>query len=102
METETLTVLPMCTSPNFGLKIERDSQYNRAYILDIADKSSTAKLFSSLKASCKAIRLLYIEEIAGHCIFTKSEATTAISKLSNEGVSQFHIAFAVKLAPNAR
>ena len=41
-------------------------------------------------------------EIAGHQIFTKSEATTTLSKLRNEGVSQFHIMFAVKPALNAR
>ena len=97
-----MKVLPLCTSPNFGLTIERDPQYNRAYVLDIAVKSSAPKLFSSLKASQKAIRLLYIMEITGHCIFTKSEATTALSKLRNEGVSQFHITFAVEPALNAR
>ena len=35
-------------------------------------------------------------EIAGHRIFTKSEATTALSKLRDEGVSQFHITFALE------
>ena len=38
-------------------------------------KSSTAKLFSSLKATRKATRLFYKVKIAGNCIFTKSEAT---------------------------
>ena len=102
METKTLKVLPTCTRPNFGLQIERDPQYNHAYVLDVDAKSSAAKLFLSLKASCKAIRLSYIMEIAGHCIFTKSEATTALSKLRNEGVSQFHITFAIEPALNAR
>ena len=41
-------------------------------------------------------------EIAGHCIFTKSEATTALAKLHNEGVLKFHITFAVEPALNAR
>ena len=41
-------------------------------------------------------------EIAGHRIFTKSEATTALSKLRDEGVSQFHIMFAIEPALNAR
>ena len=35
-------------------------------------------------------------EIAGHRIFTKSEATTALSKLRNEEVSQFHITFVLE------
>ena len=51
METKTMKVLPTCSSPNFGLTIERDPHYNRAYVLDVAAKSSAAKLFSSLKAS---------------------------------------------------
>ena len=41
-------------------------------------------------------------EIAGYCIFTKSEASTALSKLRDEGVSQFHITFAIEPALNAR
>ena len=102
METKTLKVLPTCTCPNFGLQIECDPQYNRAYILDVDAKSSAAKLFLSLKASQKAIHLSYIMEIAGHCIFTKSKATTALPKLRNEGVSQFHIMFTIELALNAR
>ena len=96
METKTMKVLPACASTNFGLTIEQDPQYNRAYVLDIAAKSSAAKLFSSLKASRKAIRLSYILEIAGHRIFAKSEATTALSKLRDEGVSQFNITFALE------
>ena len=32
METKTLKVLPTCISPNFGLTIEHDPQYNRAYL----------------------------------------------------------------------
>ena len=86
-----MKILPTCTGPNFGLKIDRDPQLNRAYVLDVAVKSSASKLFLSLKATCKAIQVSYIVEISGHCIFTKSEATTALSKLRDEGVSQFHI-----------
>ena len=41
-------------------------------------------------------------EIAGHQIFTKSETTTALSKLRDEEVSQFHITFAVEPAFNTR
>ena len=102
METKTLKVLPTYTSPNFGLHIEHDPQYNRAYVLDIDAKSSAAKFFSSLKATRKAIRLPYIVEIAGHGIFTKSEATTALLKLRDKGVSQFHIMFAIEPSLKAR
>ena len=86
MEEKLLKVLSTCTRPNFGLQIERDPQYNRAYILDIAAKLSAAKLFSSFKTTQQAIRLSYIVEIAGHCIFTKSKDTTALSRTHDEGV----------------
>ena len=66
MKTKTMKVLPTCTSLSFGLTIKRDPHYNRVYVFDIAAKSKAAKLFSSLKAFCKAIRLSYIVEIAGH------------------------------------
>ena len=79
MESKLMKVLPTCSRPNFGLKIERDPQYNRAYVLDVDAKSSAVKLCSSLKATRRAIRLSYIVEIAGHRIFTKSESTTALS-----------------------
>ena len=41
-------------------------------------------------------------EIAGHRVFTKSEATTALSKLRDEGVLQFHITFALEPSLTAR
>ena len=51
MESKQLRVLSTCSSPNFGLFIERDPQYNRAYVLDVDAKSSAAKLCLSLKAT---------------------------------------------------
>ena len=59
-------------------------------------KSSAASLFSTLRATRKAIRLSYIVEIAGHRIFSKSEVSTALAKLNNAGMSQVHIKFAVE------
>ena len=50
-------------------------------------------MFSSLKATQRAIRLSYIVEIAGHCIFSKSDATTALGRIRDERVSEFHITF---------
>ena len=41
-------------------------------------------------------------KITGHRIFTKSKVTTALSKLRNERVCQFHITFAIELGLNAR
>ena len=70
MEEKLLKVLLTCSRPNFGLKIELDPQYHHAYVLDVDVKSSEAKLFSSLKATQLTIRLSYIVEISGHCIFT--------------------------------
>jgi len=43
MEENLLKVLPTCSRPNFGLKIELDPQYGRAYVLDVDAKSSAAK-----------------------------------------------------------
>ena len=65
--------------PTFGLALEADPQYGQAYDLEINTKSGTAHLFSSLKVTCKAIRLPYIVEIAGHCIFSKPEASNQVS-----------------------
>ena len=33
MESKLMKVLPLCSRPNFGLKIVRDPQYNRPYVL---------------------------------------------------------------------
>ena len=55
MEEKLLKGLPICTCPNFGLKIELDPQYGRAYVLDVDAKSSAAKLFSSLKGYDKKL-----------------------------------------------
>ena len=43
-----------------------------------------------------------IVEIAGHRIFTRSEATAALSQIRNEGVSESHITFAVEPALTAK
>ena len=51
MEEKLLKVLPMCTRHNFGLQIELDPLYGRAYVLDVDAKSSAAKLFLSLKVT---------------------------------------------------
>ena len=102
MESKKIQVLSSCSSPNFGLVIERDPQYNRAYVLDVDAKSSAAKLCSSLKATRRALRLSYIVEIAGHRIFTKSEAVAALAWLRDAGVLQFHITFAVEPPLSAR
>ena len=102
MKEKTLGVRPACKSPNFGLVLEADPQYGQAYILDVNAKSSAAHLFSSLNATCKAIRLSYIVKIAGHCIFSETEASTTLAKLYNAGVSQFHITFAVEPALMAK
>ena len=93
---------PACKSPTFGLVLEADPQYNQAYVLDVNAKSSAVHLFSSLKATRKAIRLSSIVEITGYHVFSKSEASTALSKLNNAGVSQFHITFAVEPALTAK
>ena len=66
------------------------------YVLDVDAKSSAAKLFSSLKAIQRAIRLSYIAELAGHRIFSKSEATTALGRIRDEEVSEYHITFVIE------
>ena len=79
MEEKTLRVRSKCKSPTFGLTLVEDPQYGRAYILDVNNKSSAAHLYSS-KAIRKVICLSYIVEIVGHRVFSKSEASTALSK----------------------
>ena len=75
-----MQVRPDCKIPTLGLALEADPQYGQSYVLDINKKTSAAYLFSSLKVTRKVIKLSYIVEIAGHRIFSKSEATTALSK----------------------
>ena len=83
-----------CDNDTFGLTISRDELYGRAYISDIADKSSASKLFSSLKSTRNKLRGSYLVEIAGHRIFTEKEAVTALKKLHDAGVSDFPLTFA--------
>ena len=52
MEERTLNV--SCSRRNFGLNIELDPLYGRAYVIDVESKSSAAKLYSSAKATRKA------------------------------------------------
>ena len=59
IEEKLLIVRDASTSPTFGLVLEADPQYGRAYVLDVNAKSSAADLFSSLKATRRAIHLSY-------------------------------------------
>ena len=79
------------------LKLYLTPLYGRTYyVLDVEAKSSTAKLFSSIKATQRTFQLSYIVEIASHCIFSKSEATTALVEIQDEVLREFYITFAVE------
>ena len=98
MEEELLKALPTCTCPNFSLQIKLDPQYSPAYVLDVDAKSSAAKLFLFLQATRHEIRLSFIVETAGYCIFSKSEAITTLGRIHIEGVNEFHITFTIEPA----
>ena len=55
-------------------------------------------MFWSLPATRRAICLSCIVGIASHCIFSKSEATTALGQIRDEGVNELHITFAIEPA----
>ena len=60
MEKKLLKVLPTCSRPNFGLKIELDLQYGRAYVLDVDAKLSAGKsVFFSQSHMPSNLSLLY-------------------------------------------
>ena len=101
MEKKLLKVLPTCIRYNFGLRIELGPLYGKVYVLDIESKSSATSLFSSIKVTWKAIQLSYIIEIAGHRFF-KSEATTSLAKIRDEGVDKLHTTFAIESALTAK
>ena len=52
--------------------------------------------YSFAKAIQKAVQLFYVVEIVGHYIFAKSEATTILAKIHDEGVTEFYVIFAIE------
>ena len=102
MEEWILNVEQKCTKSTFGLKLAQNPQYGCAYLLNVIDKSSAGYILSSRKATCRAIQLSYVAKTAGHCVFSNTEVTTVLSKLSDAGVCEFHITFALQSYFTAR
>ena len=93
MEVKLLKVLPTCTRPNFGLTFELDPQYGRAYVLDVDNTSSAAKLFSSLKATRREVRLSYIKLICarfGQAPKKKRDSLVFFSRFYNKTSQTLH------------
>ena len=78
----------------FGLDLEDDILYNRAYVHEIQDRSSASRLFSSTKATRNKIRGAYIVSIDGERVFTKSDALRILKRLHDEQATEFDIEFA--------
>jgi hypothetical protein len=83
-----------CKKQNFGLTIETDELNNRAFVYEIKDKSSAARLFSTLKASRNKLRGSYIIRINGTPVFTKDEVLAAMQKLRAYDENEIEIVFA--------
>ena len=70
-----------CQNPTFGLTVATDALFNRAYVSDVTDKSSAARMFSSVKAARNKIRGAYIVRVNATPIFTQEEAIEALRHL---------------------
>ena len=79
---------------SFGLDVDTDVLYNRAYVSDVKQSSSAAGLFSSLKATRNKIRGAYIVSIAGEEVFTKADVDRVLKRLFDEQVTEFEVEFA--------
>ena len=91
-----------CKKQNFGLTIETDDLNNRAYVLDIKDKSSASRIFSSLKATKNKIRGAYIVKINNIPVFTKGEVLSALRKARDFRENEITIEFAPEKKLSAR
>jgi hypothetical protein len=83
-----------CKKPNFGLTVETDDLNNRAFVYDVKDKSSAARIFSTLKATRNKIRGSYIVRINGIPVFTKEEVQAAFRQLQAFHENEVEIVFA--------
>ena len=87
-----------CQNPTLGITVGTDALLNRAYISDIKQNSSAARLFSSYKATCNKIRGAYIVKINDSPIFTQEDALTALNTISTSDDKTFSI----ELAPEKK
>ena len=78
----------------FGMELDSDILYNRAYVSDIKGKSDTERVFSSAKAARNKIKGAYIVTIDGERVFTTADAKRVLRRLYDEQVDEFEIVFA--------
>eukprot|EP00980_Cylindrotheca_fusiformis_P009852 scaffold2183_cov131-Cylindrotheca_fusiformis.AAC.1 len=67
------SVTVTCRNREFGFDIATDTDNNRAFVANIKNNSTAAKIFSSLRATNNKIRGAYIVAIEGEPVFTKDE-----------------------------
>ena len=70
--------------------------YKQAFVLDVETRPSAAKLFSFVKTSRKATQLSFLIKFAGHYIIGKSEFTTALAEIRDQGVTEIYIIFTIE------
>lgn len=92
----------LCKDKTFGFAIESDEINNRAFVSDIKNKSSAAKLYSTHKATKNKIRGAYVVKINGIPIFTKDEALAALKKLRDWNENTFEVEFAPERKMSAK
>lgn len=67
---------------------------NRAYVHNLGDKSSTAKMFSSTKAARNAIKGAYVVSVDGKPTFTMANVVGCFCRLQADEIELFEIVFA--------
>ena len=92
-----MKVLPKCTHCNFGLQIELDPLLAVLMYLIFMLNQVQPDCFC-LSKLLKERFISHIFEFFCHRIFSKSEATTALGRIRDEEVSEFHITFAIEPA----
>ena len=97
-QTLTRGISVTCDDPTFGIKVATDELNNRAYVTDIAPKTSAANMFSSHKATLRKVKGAYIVSVNGKRVFTKDDAIAALRQLYDDRVTDLDI----ELAPERK
>ena len=77
-ETITKTLKVTSRDSSFGLELATDPLYNRAYVVDVKNRSSAQRMFSTIKAARNKIKGAFIVSIDGEQVFTVHRRQTGI------------------------
>lgn len=92
--TITKTLKVNCNNQSYGFTVNTDVLNGRAFVQEIKDRSSAAKMYKSRTAAHRAIKLAYFVRINNKLVFSKEDVIAALRECYDRGDKEITFEFA--------